>query len=105
MTRSAWANGDTPTSISSHGTMETIIRIDNTKNIKMRVDTDIVIRAMVLAPSSDSAAASVAISAPQSENIVVDTPTKMAAMPAGAKPPCAVRFEKVGPEGDVMPVA
>jgi hypothetical protein len=54
--------------------METIMRIDNTKNIKMRVDTDMVIRAMVLAPSSDSAAASVAISAPQSENIVVDTP-------------------------------
>ena len=89
--------------MSVHGTTETIRKIDRTKNIRMRTDTEIVIRAIVLAPASDSAAASVAISAPHSEKMVVATPAKMAATPAGAKPPWAVRLAKTLPDGAVRP--
>ena len=60
---------------------------------------------MALGPASDSAAAKVAISAPQSEKMVVAIPEKITAIPAGAKPPWAVRLERVEPEGEVMPVA
>ena len=62
-------------------------------------------RPIASAPASDSAAASVAISAPQSENMVVVTPANIAVMPAGAKPPWAVRLPNVGPAGEVMPKA
>ena len=105
MTRSAWAKGDTPTTISFHGTTETTIRIESTKNTRIRTETEMVIRAMVCVPASDSAAARVAISAPHSEKIVVATPAKIAAIPAGAKPPWLVRLPKVGPSGEVKPNA
>ena len=105
ISRSAWAKGEVPASISFQGTTETMRKMESTKKIRMRKETEMVIFAIVLEPSSDSAAASVAISAPQSEKIVVATPANIAATPAGAKPPCAVRFAKVDPDGDVTPVA
>ena len=54
---------------------------------------------MVLFDSADSAAATVTISAPTIEKITVVTPPRIAAQPNGAKPWCAVRFEKPGLDG------
>jgi len=53
----------------------------------MRKATEPVILATVLAESADSAAATVAISAPVRAKMTLVTPAKMAVTPAGANPP------------------
>src|SRR5262245_8371496 len=71
----------------------------------MRTTMLIVMREMTRVDSLDSAAAIVAISAPQSENTTVTTPASTATQPSGTKPPSDTRFENVGPVFEVIPSA
>src|SRR5512136_2932573 len=71
----------------------------------MRTVTDTVMREMVRAGSSDSAAAIVAISAPHRAKMVEATPAITAAHPCGANPPCRVRLAKDGGAPEVNPKA
>src|ERR1044072_2632885 len=71
----------------------------------MRTTMLLVSRDIVRADSLDSAAAIVTISAPHSEKMTVVTPASTETNPKGAKPPCAVRLENVGPVDEVNPNA
>src|SRR3954451_13644027 len=64
----------------------------------MRSTTFAARRDIVRVDSADSAAATVTISAPTMEKITVVMPLRIAGQPNGAKPWCAVRFERPGLE-------
>src|ERR1700756_2625887 len=71
----------------------------------MRTITELLMRATARAGCSDSAAAMVVISAPVSEKYTVSAPAGTASHPRGARPPQALRLEKVGPSGERKPQA
>jgi hypothetical protein len=82
--------GESPSSLSFHGTMSTRRIIEPTKNVATRRMTDCVARAMARSGSLDSAAAMVAISAPTIENTTTTMLENTASTPLGKKPPSLV---------------
>ena len=71
----------------------------------MRTISVVVSDAIACDGSDDSAATTVTISAPVSENTMPVTPASTATAPNGANPPCATRLPSVDPVGDVKPSA
>src|SRR5262245_49332467 len=69
----------------------------------MRTVNVLVSREITPVGSSDSAAATVTISAPQSEKTTVVAPASTATQPNGAKPPRLSRFENAAPSALVRP--
>ena len=84
--------GEAPSSLSFQGTMMTSRIIDPTKNVATRKITDWVAFAIARSGSLDSAAATVAISAPTIENTTTTMLEKIALTPLGKKPPWLVRL-------------
>ena len=84
--------GEAPSSVSFHGTMHTSRNIDPTKKVATRRITDWVAFAIAFSGSCDSAAATVAISAPTIENTTTTMLEKIALTPLGKKPPWLVRL-------------
>ena len=84
--------GEAPRSLSFHGTMMTSRIIDPTKNVATRKITDWVALAIAFSGSCDSAAATVAISAPTIEKTTTTMLEKIALTPLGRKPPWLVRL-------------
>ncbi len=89
--------GEAPSSVSFHGTMHTSRKIDPTKNVATRRITDWVALAIAFSGSCDSAAATVAISAPTMEKTTTTMLEKIAPTPLGRKPPWSVRLLKSRP--------
>src|SRR4051795_9371720 len=91
-----WENaatyGDAPSSVSFQGTMQASRKIEPTKNVATRKITDWVAFAIAFSGSCDSAAATVAISAPTIEKITTTMLEKIAPKPCGRTPPWAVRL-------------
>src|ERR687889_129784 len=87
--------GDAPSSVSFQGTMHASRKIDPTKNVATRRITDWVALAIAFSGSCDSAAATVAISAPTIEKITTTMLEKIAPTPFGRKPPWLVRLLKL----------
>src|SRR3954452_17333406 len=79
--------GDAPSSVSFHGRMQVSRKTDPTKNVRTRRITDWVARAIAFSGSWDSAAATVAISAPTMEKTTTTMLEKIAPKPCGRKPP------------------
>src|SRR4051794_39392085 len=79
--------GDAPSLLSFHGTMQTSRTIEPTKKVATRKITDWVALAIAFSGSWDSAAATVAISAPTIEKITTTMLEKIAPTPLGKKPP------------------
>src|SRR3954451_889278 len=92
MVLNAATYGDAPSSVSFHGTMQASRKIDPTKNVATRTITDCVALAIAFSGSCDSAAATVAISAPTIENTTTTMLEKIAPAPLGRKPPWSVRL-------------
>src|SRR6478735_5548318 len=86
--------GEAPGSVSFHGTMQVSRKIEPTKKVATRRITDWVALAIARSGSWDSAAATVAISAPTIEKITTTMLEKIAPKPCGRKPPWDVRLEK-----------
>ena len=82
--------GEAPSSLSFHGTMQTSRIIDPTKNVATRRMTDWVALAIARFGSEDSAAATVAISAPTIEKTTTTMLEKIAPNPWGRNPPWLV---------------
>src|SRR3954468_10048507 len=89
--------GEAPSLVSFQGTMHTSRNIDPTKKVATRRITDCVAFAMAFSGSWDSAAATVAISAPTMENTTTTMLEKIAPTPRGRKPPWLVRLLKSTP--------
>ena len=100
---SALAYGETPTSSELHGRIVTSRNTEPTKKTEIRTITEFVAREIARAGSSDSAAATVAISAPTIEKITTTTLEKIAPTPLGVNPPWDVRLEKSSPWLGQMP--
>src|SRR6476659_10179938 len=92
MVSNAATYGEAPRSLSFHGTMMTSRIIDPTKKVATRRITDWVALAIAFSGSCDSAAATVAISAPTIENTTTTMLEKIAPTPCGKNPPWAVRL-------------
>src|SRR3954447_1972582 len=86
--------GDAPSWVSFQGTMQASRKIEPTKNVATRRITDCVAFAIAFSGSCDSAAATVAISAPTIEKITTTMLEKIAPTPFGRKPPWLVRLLK-----------
>src|SRR3954462_567601 len=84
--------GDAPSSVLFQGTMQASRKIEPTKNVATRKITDWVAFAIAFSGSCDSAAATVAISAPTIEKTTTTMLEKIAPTPLGAKPPWLVRL-------------
>ena len=95
--------GEAPISVEFHGTMQTRRNIDPTKKVATRRITDWVARAIAFSGSCDSAAATVAISAPTMENTTTTMLEKIAPTPLGKNPPWLVRLLTSKPWFGQMP--
>src|SRR4051794_12884692 len=89
--------GEAPSSVSFHGTMQASRKIEPTKKVATRRITDWVALAIAFSGSCDSAAATVAISAPTIEKTTTTMLEKIAPTPCGRKPPWLVRLLKSVP--------
>src|SRR3954470_2183421 len=86
--------GEAPSSVSFHGTMQASRKIEPTKKVATRRITDWVALAIAFSGSCDSAAATVAISAPTIEKTTTTMLEKIAPTPWGRNPPWLVRLLK-----------
>ena len=86
--------GEASSSAEFQGRMTASRKIEPTKKTAIRRITELVARAIALPGSCDSAAAMVATSAPTMEKITTTMAEKMAPIPSGNQPPCAVRLLK-----------
>ena len=84
---SALTYGDAPSSFEFHGRMTHSRKIEPTKKMAIRMITELVALAIDRAGSFDSAAATVAISAPTIEKMTTTMLAKTAPMPSGNRPP------------------
>src|SRR4051794_27216574 len=96
--------GEAPSSVSFHGTMQASRKIEPTKKVATRRITDWVALAIAFSGSCDSAAATVAISAPTIEKTTTTMLEKIAPAPLGRNPPWSVRLLRSKPWSGQRPI-